>query len=207
MSRRCPECGHKTPAGVAPGAVYACPKCSNPVLAGAHAPTRGAGGAAEEGGGGGGGGGATSGAARATSASPAAPSIPGTGSSRSQWPLALLAFVVLGAAYVGAYELLTAEAQRDRAKLLAAHGEKVASYPKPDSTTSGDPKALREHLVARSLYEDRQRYEACESRISAGRLGMAVAFGAQTLFAVWVFLKSRAARARAAAATARASRA
>ena len=153
------------------------------------------------------GGGATPGAARAASASPAAPSIPGTGSSRSPWPLALLAFVVLGAAYVGAYELLTAEAQRDRAKLLAAHGEKVASYPKPDSTTSGDPKALREHLVARSLYEDRQRYEACESRISAGRLGMAVAFGAQTLFAVWVFLKSRAARARAAAATARASRA
>lgn len=198
MSRRCPECGQGTPPGIAPGKVYACPRCANPVLAGEHAPARGRAGAASGEGGGGGGGRVAGGGRRADGPSPGAPSTPGGAAARAPWRLALLAFVVLGAAYVGAYELLTAEAQRDRAKLLAAHGDKLATYPKPDGTTSGDAKALREYVVARSLYEDRQRFEACEARISAGRLGMAVAFGAQTLFAVIAFVRWRAARARAA---------
>lgn len=195
MSRRCPECGHPTPAGVAPGRAYACPKCANPVLATERVRVRPASGPPPPSGG----------------AAPDAPAIPETiaspssASSSSHWKMALLAFVVLGFAYVGAYELLTAEAQRDRSKLLAAHGEKVAAYPKPEAPESGDAKVLRQFVVAQSLYEDRQRYEACEARIAAGRLGMAVAFGGQTLFAAWVYLKSRRARARAAAATARAA--
>lgn len=183
MSRRCPECGHPTPADVAPGRAYACPKCANPVLATEHPRARPAG----------------------VRPAPGAPSLPEPQPGRSHWKLALVAFVVLGAAYVGAYELLTAEAQRDRGKLRAAHGDQVTTYPKPEAPAAGDAKALREFVVAQSLYEDRQRYEACESRIAAGRLGMAVAFGAQTLFAVWVYLKSRRAQARAAAATARAA--
>ncbi len=189
MSRRCPECGHPTPADVAPGRAYACAKCANPVLATAH-PREGS---------------ASDAPAAAGDSAPRAPEIPVSSASPSQWKMALLAFVVLGAAYVGAYELLTAEAQRDRSKLLAAHGEQVAAYRKPEPPASGEAKALREFLAAQSRYEDRQRYEACESRIAAGRMGMAVAFGAQTLFAVWVWWKSRRARVRASTATARAA--
>lgn len=190
MTRRCPECGHPTPDGVAPGRAYACPKCTNPVLATERPRAKGAAASAPP----------PAGGARPA---PGAPDVPGPRSSRSHAKTALVAFVVLGAAYVGAYELLTAEAQRDRAKLLEIHGAQVASFPKPEAPASGDGKAMRAFDLAQSLYEDRRRFEACESRIAAGRLGMGVAFAAQTLFAVWVWWKSRRARARAAA-TARA---
>ena len=110
--------------------------------------------------------------AAASGAPPAAPD-----ASPAHWKMGLAAFVVLGACYVGAYELLTAEAQRERANLLQVHGPAIESFPDPGPPPMAeDAKALRDYRPAHERWVDRGRYEALGTRVRAMFLGMLGAF-------------------------------
>jgi hypothetical protein len=127
---------------------------------------------------------------------PAAPSGEGEPSARSttgfSWLWALVAFVVLGSAYVGAYELLTAEARRKRAELWKLHGPAIESFPSPGGRPPADSPSFREWNEKRPFYDDRLTYEQRGKLIDVVFGAMATAFGAQTAFTVFLALKARA---------------
>ena len=119
-------------------------------------------------------------AARAVPATP-------TAAARPAWKLALLAFVVLGAAYFGLYELLTAEAKKERDRLLTKHGPAVTAFADPgDPPQGGDAASLKTYVVAHENYEDRRSYESRVSRIDAMFLALMLAFGAQSVFTAFL---------------------
>ncbi len=167
MSLACPECGAPAPRGVRPGKAYPCPRCRNPVLAVEPKP-----------------------------APPPAPEASGPSSDDSQdaaappaprrsgfsWPWALAAFVVLGAAYVGAYELLTAEAKRERAHLERLRGPEIATFPPPGPIPERGVDAAWN--TRNALYRERQTYEARGRFIGVIFGAMAIAFGLQTAVTV-----------------------
>jgi len=128
---------------------------------------------------------------------------------RAPWKVGLVVFVVLAAAYLGVYELLTAEAKRDRDRLLALHGPAITTFPDPGPPQVVVASSLRDYTKARARYEDRRSYEGRVSRIDAMFVGLMAAFAAQTLLTAVLLLKSalarRAAGARARARTARAA--
>ena len=128
---------------------------------------------------------------------------------RSAWKLGLLVFCVLGAAYLGAYELLTASAKRERASLLQVHGPAIESFPDPGPPPpTEDSKALRDYRPAHERFVDRSRYETLGSRVQAMFLGLMGAFGLQTALTAFLAIKSwRRARPAPARAKARTSRA
>lgn len=184
MSAPCPQCGAPAPAGTRLGSTYACPRCKNPVLAVA-VPTAPAVAAP-----------VASSAAGPTDRGEASGDPPdAAGASPGHWKMGLLAFVVLGACYVGAYELLTAEAQRERANLLRVHGAAIESFPDPGpSPLADDAKALRDYRPAHERWVDRGRYEALGTRVRAMFLGMLGAFGLQsavTAVLAWKTLRRR----------------
>ena len=103
----------------------------------------------------------------------------------------MAAFVVLGAAYVGVYELLTAETQRERAEIVRLHGTDVvdarAPGPRPET---GDAVALRAWNAARDRYELRTRHEALTRRADWFLRGMLAAFAAQTVLTAALAIRS-----------------
>ncbi len=164
MSLACPECGAAAPRGAVPGAAYACPGCGNPVL-----PT----------------------VREARPAAPAPPAPPAP-TGRRTLGLALAAFFVLGAAYVGVYELLTAESKRELAEIERVHGADVVAAPSPGPRPGADdPAGLRAWNAVRDRYDVRTRHEALTNRTDWFFRGMLAAFGAQTLLTAWLGLKSR----------------
>lgn len=169
MTLACPECGRPAPRDAVPGKAYACPGCRNPVLA-ADRPVP---------------------VVAPPAAPPPAPPPPGA-APPFPWKLALLAFVVLGAAYVGVYALLTAEAHRERDALTRLHGDAIETYEAPRFEVSPeDPAAYRAYLVERDRWTDRQRYEAHGQRIALMLSGMLFAFLAQTAVTTWLAVKTR----------------
>lgn len=103
---------------------------------------------------------------------------------RAPWKVGIAVFVVLAAAYLGVYELLTAEAKHERDRLLALHGPAITTYEDPAGgpPQTGDAAALREYVKAHEKFEDRQAYEKRVSRIDAMFVGLMAAFAAQVLF-------------------------
>jgi DNA-directed RNA polymerase subunit RPC12/RpoP len=194
VSLRCPECGAPAPSDAKPGRAYACRRCGNPVLA-VEGPA-----------------GVKQGASTSPSVAPAdspssdareaatartvAPPDDVAGPARSptgfSWLWALVAFVVLGSAYVGAYQLLTAEARRKRAELLRLHGPAVESFPSPGARPPADSPSFRAWNDKRPFYDDRLAYEQRGKLIDVVFGAMAIAFGAQTAFTVFLALKARA---------------
>ena len=175
MTLRCPECATPAPAGTAPGRAYACPRCGNPVLA-VDRPASPPAAAADD------------------DASPDAPP------PRFPWTLALVAFVVLGAAYVGAYELLSAEAKREKASLERVHGAALATFPPPGPAPEASAAAaLRAWQAARDRHADRLRHEQLGRRIDLYFVAMMGAFVAQSALTAVLAVRSRSrAKARAA---------
>jgi hypothetical protein len=131
-----------------------------------------------------------------SSADAIAPSAPARRGFSLGWAVA--AFVVLGAAYVGAYELLTAEAKRERADLERLRGPEIATFPPPGPIPE---RGVDEAWNRRNaLYRERQTYEARGRFISVIFGAMAIAFGLQTAVTVVLgvrTLSSARARARA----------
>lgn len=133
------------------------------------------------------------------------------GPPRPPWKIALLAFVVLGAAYLGAYELLTAEAKRERDALMSKHGAAITTLPDPGPPPVGtDAATLREYVVRRDAFKDRTTYESRVSRIDMMFIGLVLAFAAQSVLTAAVLLKTatraKALRTRSESARARSSR-
>lgn len=110
--------------------------------------------------------------------------------SRPAWKLALIAFVVLGAAYFGAYELLTAESKRERDRLFAKYGAEITTFVDRDPPHGGDAAALKDYLAAHEKFEDRRTYESRVSRIDTMFLALMLAFAAQSLFTAFVLVKT-----------------
>jgi DNA-directed RNA polymerase subunit RPC12/RpoP len=159
----CPDCGADAPDGTRAGAPYACPDCGNPVL-----PAR----------------------ARTRAGRDAGPVEPETGA-RPAWKLALVAFVVLGAAYFGLYELLTAEAKKERDRLYAKHGAAVTAFADPGAPPQGgDAAGLKAYLAARENYDDRLAYQSRLSRIDTMFTALMLAFGAQSVFTAILLAKT-----------------
>lgn len=180
MSLRCPECGAPAPVEVTPGRAYPCPRCRNPVLAVERAER------AEPAGDPG------PGVALAVPPTPpAAGGAPSTSATGFSLRWALLAFVVLGAAYVGAFELLTAEAKRDRARLVAAEPD-VASFPDPGPAPDADDAKRRAWSDARRRYERRLDYERKGRWVDVMFGALGLAFLAQTALTVVIAVKARA---------------
>lgn len=170
MTLGCPECGTPAPAGTPPGRAYACPRCRNPVLAVDRPPPS------------------------APTGAPAAAEPPaGDAAPRFPWLLAVVAFVVLGAAYVGAYELLSAEAKRERASLERVHGAAaLAAFPAPGPVPeASDAAALRAWQTARDRHADRVRHEQLGRRVDLYFFSMMGAFVAQTVLTAVLALRSR----------------
>lgn len=198
MSLACPECGAAAPADVKPGAVYACPGCRNPVLAAQQRQVKGPS------------------ASKAPAKRPVGAVAedadheedgPSAVQEKRRWgplQLGIIAFVVLGAAYIGAYELLTAEAKRDRVIFEKTYGDALLTAQHPGPTPSAeDPERLKAFLRARETWDARQRYESHGKRIHGMLAGMLGAFALQTALTAYVAIKSRRARAAARAAAAR----
>lgn len=165
MTLACPECGAPAPRGAVAGRAYACPGCGNPVLP-------------------------TEREARAPAAAAAPPPVE-SGRRRRTVGLALAAFFVLGAAYVGVYELLTAESKRELAELERIHGADVVTAPPPGARPAADdPAALRAWNATRDRYEVRTRHETLTSRTGWFFRGMLAAFAAQTLLTAWLAVKT-----------------
>lgn len=165
MSLACPECGAAAPRGAVPGRAYACPGCGNPVLP-----------------------------AEREARSPAAPPPPspaGAGTRRRTLGLALAAFFVLGAAYIGVYELLTAESKRELAEIERVHGADVVDASPPGARpVADDPAGLRAWNAVRDRYEVRTRHETLTSRTQWFFRGMLAAFAAQTVLTAWLAAKA-----------------
>jgi len=175
VSLSCPECGAAAPRGAAVGRAYACPGCGNPVLPAAQRARP------------------TPSAAPGPRSSDGMPprEAPSSSSGRRTLGLALTAFFVLGAAYVGVYELLTAEAKRECAEIVRVHGADVvdALAPGPRPETS-DAVALRAWNAARDRYELRMRHEALTQRADWFFRGMLAAFAAQTVLTATVAVRT-----------------
>ncbi|HVG93470.1 MAG TPA: hypothetical protein VND21_03410 [Planctomycetota bacterium] len=164
MSLACPECGAAAPRGVVAGKPYACPGCRNPVLP-ADLPL--------------------------PAPAPATAPAPAPEARASRAPLAILVFVVLAAAYLGAYELLTAQAKRDRETLLRLHGPEITTFPAPrEAADPEDTTKYRAQVAARDRWHDRQRYEALGRRIDGMFVGLLAAFAFQTALTAWVAVRS-----------------
>jgi hypothetical protein len=122
---------------------------------------------------------------------PAPASAPAPEVRASRAPLAILVFVVLGAAYLGAYELLTAQAKRDREALLRLHGPAITTFEAPrEAADPEDPTKYRAQVAARDRWHDRQRYEALGRRIDGMFVGLLAAFAFQTALTAWVAIRS-----------------
>jgi len=123
---------------------------------------------------------------------PAAPPTPDPAASRPPpWKVALVAFLVLGAAYVGAYLLLTAEARRDRAALKAVRGEAMLSAPDPGAAPPGDDaRAVGAWRRAKELWEDRRRHEELSDRVHTMLAGMLGAFALQAVLTAVLLAKA-----------------
>jgi hypothetical protein len=159
--------------------VHACPRCGNPVLpAAAPAPAPRAGPAA-----------------RAAAAPPGeAGGAPEAPRGRPRWAVAGLAFVVLGAAYVGAYLLLTAEARKDRAALAVAWPG-LASATDPGPPPPGDDaRAVAAWRPRNELWEKRRLAESLDRRVSTVRTSLFAALGVQTLITALLLAKASARR-------------
>ena len=110
---------------------------------------------------------------------------------RPAWRVAILAFVVLGAAYFGIYELLTAEAKKERDRLFAKHGAAVTAFVDPgDPPTGGDASSLKEYVAVHEKFEDRRTYESRVSRIDTMFTALLLAFGAQSIFTAILLAKA-----------------
>lgn len=179
MSLACPECGAAAPRGAVAGRAYACPGCGNPVLPAERGPrpTPSAGAAPRSAGASG----ARASDAPASDGPASAGAAPRSGARRTLG-LAAAAFLVLGAAYVGVYELLTAEAKRERAEIVRVHGADVLEAPSPGPRPeTSDAVALRAWNAARDRHELRTRHEALTQRADWFFRGMLAAFAAQAV--------------------------
>jgi hypothetical protein len=170
----CPQCGCPAPRKAVLGQVYACPRCRNPVLAVAREDS-------------------PAGTASGADAVPGETTEANTPPRHlSPWRTALLAFAVLGAAYVGAYLLLTAEARRDRAEIVSIRGEGVLTAADPGPAPPGnDASAVGAWRRAKDLWDDRRRHEALTGRVRTMFAGMMAAFALQAALTSFVLLKSR----------------
>jgi hypothetical protein len=182
MSLRCPECGAPAPKGAKPGSTYACRGCRTPVLAVERSETP-----------------APASHDVVVSSGPPSPPSPAEGAAETtatgtgfSWRWAIAAFVVLGAAYVGAFELLTAEAKGDRARILAEEGPAVATYPDPGPMPVDDAKRLAVWSAAKKRHETRLRYERKGAWIDIMFAALGLAFAAQTALTAVVAIKARA---------------
>jgi len=112
----------------------------------------------------------------------------------------VVSVVVLGAAYAGTYQLLTATAARDRARILRDHGPQVAAYPEPGAAPSLDDRVAYDAWSARNeRYRTRLEYERVERVIDGAFLATAAAFGLQAAVTAALVLKMRRKRLRASA--------
>lgn len=161
----CPECDEPSPEGARVGAAYACPGCGNPVLPAAR----------------------TAAPADERRRSKPVSRLAGI----APWKVAIGAFVILGAAYFGAFALLTAEARSERDRLFALHGPAISTFeptgPMPAVATPTELQAFRDKL---RRFEDRTTYESRVSRIDTMYTALLLAFGAQTLLTTFVLAKT-----------------
>jgi hypothetical protein len=174
VSVACPHCGEPAPKTAVAGRAYACPRCKNPVLA-----------------------------TEAVASKEAPPPAPRSGDgadagasgggepSHPRWAIGVLAFVVLGLAYVGVYLLLTAAARRDRAAILMRYGESVREAEEPGAPPDRGP-GLAEWEAKRTRYVDRQRLEALDGQVRTLFVAMMGAFALQTVLTVVIVFRARA---------------
>jgi hypothetical protein len=113
------------------------------------------------------------------------------------WKVALIAFVVLGAAYVSAYLLLTAEGRRQRSALERQYGAAIEAFEPPgDEPSAADTAAYRAFTQRRQLHAERLRYEELGRRMDVMFLAMIGAFAVQTVLTGGLLLRTlRASRA------------
>jgi hypothetical protein len=96
--------------------------------------------------------------------------------------MAAIAFVVLGAAYLGVYELLTAEAKRERAHLERNYGSELTTANDPGPPPSAEKtEELKAFLRARDGWDARRQYEAHGRRIDMFFAALLGAFAVQSL--------------------------
>ena len=161
MSLACPQCGRSAPDGVAIGETYACQGCGNPVLA----------------------------AEPAVTPSPPTRETPST--SRSPWKIAALALVVLAAAHAGLFALLTAEARRERAGIVALDGPSVVDAADPGPPPpADDAKAWKEWNPKHERWDQRRRYDDLSSRVSTMGTWLFGAYAAQAALVAFVLFKA-----------------
>lgn len=162
MSLGCPQCGATAPPGAQHGTVYQCRACGNPVLP-REAPD--------------------------PVASPGAPP-PAGPRHRSPWRIVSVALVVLAAAHLGLWALLTAEARRERAALVKIHGDEMLSARDPGAPPPAeDAKAWTAYKPASDLWRARVRCEDFSSRTVMLGAALGVSLAAQATFLVYMAIK------------------
>lgn len=184
MASKCPECGARLGRGAPVGKAFACPACGNPVLLepvvleeARAGPSR-------------------SSAAARREAPPARAPVARPAPSRAAL-LGVATFVVLGAAYVGVYELLVAGAKRERDAIVRHHGEAVLTAPPPgEPPADADPAGLAAHGAARERFDLRVRHEALSRRIGTFFAALLGAFALQTILCVTMVVRAVAGRRR-----------
>jgi hypothetical protein len=127
-------------------------------------------------------------ASAGTAAAPVAPR------GRPPWVVALVAFAVLGSAYLGAYLLLTAQARRAHADLVAAWPETATARDPGPPPAGDDARAVATWRLAKEAWDKRTQAETLERRVSTIRNALFAALGLQT--AITALLLARSMRSR-----------
>jgi hypothetical protein len=102
---------------------------------------------------------------------------------RIPWAKVGLVVLVLGAAHLGGYLLLTAQARKEKRGIEEARGAAALDAAvEPTPVGPGNPAAYREYRRAQDLWEDRKRRDELAGRISMFATWFGGAFAAEVVF-------------------------
>jgi hypothetical protein len=104
--------------------------------------------------------------------------------------VALIAFVVLGAAYVGVYRMLTAEVRRDRDAILRRHGDGIRTAEAPAGDPPSDAVPLQKWKREQERWGERRRYDQYTKQIDTMFTALIGAFAAQTAITAVLLVKA-----------------
>ena len=92
------------------------------------------------------------------------------------WGRVFLALLVLAAAHVGGYLLLTAEWRKERREIEERRGPALEAAVEPPPDSGADPAAYRAHTKADALFKDRVRRDTLAARTKMFATGFAGAY-------------------------------
>ena len=105
--------------------------------------------------------------------------------------MAIVAFVLLGAAYVGVYSVLTAEARRERDDLLALpDGATLWTAEEPPAAPTGqEAPAIKAWKRTQERWADRQKLEQRSKQVDALFTGLVGAFVLQSAVTLVILVR------------------